>query len=45
MLIFLELNGIELIYTQDELYQIIISVASSESDDKKLLEWLLNHEA
>ena len=44
MLIFLELNGIELTYTQVELYQIIISVASGESDDKKLLEWLLNHE-
>ena len=30
--------------SQVELYQIIISVASGESDDKKLLEWLLNHE-
>lgn len=45
MLVFLSLNGIELDYTQEELYQIILSVAAGDSDDKILLKWLLDHEA
>lgn len=37
MLVFLALNGIELAYTQQELIDVILSVAS-------LLAWILGHE-
>ena len=44
MLVFLCLNGIELDYTQRELEDIILSVASSEAGSEELLQWLLWHE-
>ena len=44
MLVFLCLNGIELDYTQQELEDIILSVASSEAGSEELLQWLLWHE-
>lgn len=45
MLVFLALNGIELEYTQQELIDVILSVASGNTDTSSLLEWILNHEA
>ncbi|HJB67792.1 MAG TPA: type II toxin-antitoxin system death-on-curing family toxin [Candidatus Fournierella excrementigallinarum] len=44
MLVFLELNGIVLHYEQQELIDIILSVASGEIDRKGLLQWILEHE-
>ena len=44
MLVFLELNGIELHYDQQELIDIILSVASGETDRQGLLQWILEHE-
>lgn len=42
MLLFLALNGIELTYTQHELIQIILAVASGEADIGKLTQWILD---
>lgn len=44
MLVFLELNGVELHYDQQELIDIILSVASGETDRQDLLQWILEHE-
>ena len=44
MLVFLELDGIVLHYEQQELIDIILSVASGEIDRKGLLQWILEHE-
>lgn len=44
MLVFLELNGIELHYNQQELIDIILSVSSGETDRQGLLQWILEHE-
>ena len=44
MLVFLCLNGIELDYTQQELEDIILSVAANEAGSNDLLRWLLQHE-
>lgn len=44
MLILLELNGIELTYTQKELYTIILSVASGTAESSTLTEWILEHQ-
>lgn len=44
MLIFLAMNGIELEYTQQELVDIILSVASGEADYHDLLYWVLGHQ-
>ena len=44
MLVFLELNGIELHYNKQELIDIILSVASGETDRQGLLQWILEHE-
>ena len=44
MLVFLELNGIELHYNQQELIDIILSAASGETDRQGLLQWILEHE-
>ena len=44
MLIFLALNGIELEYTQEELIDVIMSVARGETDSSGLLKWILEHE-
>ncbi len=44
MLVFLALNGVELIYTQQELIDTILSVASGEKDNQGLLQWILEHQ-
>ncbi|WP_405353213.1 type II toxin-antitoxin system death-on-curing family toxin [Ruminococcus sp.] len=44
MLVFLALNGIELEYTQEELYTVILSVASSKVDLAELNEWIITHQ-
>ena len=44
MLVFLALNGIELKYTQKELYETILNVASGSVDYNVLLKWVLNHQ-
>jgi len=45
MLTLLAMNGIELKYTQKELYVIIVKVAASEASFEELLDWVLEHEA
>ena len=44
MLTMLAMNGIELEYTQKELYEIILRVAASEVVFEELLDWVLDHE-
>lgn len=44
MLVFLALNGIELEYTQEELYTVILGVASSKVDLAELNEWIITHQ-
>lgn len=44
MLVFLEINGYELSYTQKELLDIILEVASGEKNYEDILQWLLGHQ-
>ncbi len=44
MLVFLAINGYELEYTQDELSNLILDVASDEADYEDILQWLLEHQ-
>lgn len=44
MLVFLAINGVELQYTQQELVDIILQVASGENRYEDLLAWLLSHQ-
>ena len=44
MLVFLALNGIELSYTQKELYETILGVAAGTITYEGLLEWILEHQ-
>ncbi|MDR0813290.1 MAG: type II toxin-antitoxin system death-on-curing family toxin [Oscillospiraceae bacterium] len=44
MLIFLALNGIELEYTQKELVEVILNVASGTGSCDTLLRWIISHE-
>ena len=43
MLVFLQLNGISLKYTDKELIQLILDIASGVSDCDVLIEWLRKH--
>ena len=43
MLVFLALNKIELEYTQQELSDIILKVASGENEFNDLLKWIIKH--
>lgn len=43
MLILLELNGCYLEYSQEELIEIILSVAASTKAEEALLKWVKNH--
>ena len=43
MLVFLAVNGIRIEYTQKELSDIILQVASGEKDYTDLLLWLKSH--
>ena len=45
MLVFLAINGIELDYTQEELIDIILQIASGRAKATDLLEWILYHQA
>ena len=44
MLVFLALNGIEMKYTQKELYEIVLSVAADSLEYEGLLQWVLDHQ-
>lgn len=44
MLVFLALNGIELHYTQKELYETILAVADGSLEYEGLLLWVLEHQ-
>lgn len=45
MLVFLALNGIELKYTQKELYETILDIAAGKIGYEDLLQRVLNHQA
>ena len=44
MLVLLALNGIELKYTQKELYETILQVADGSLTYEELLKWVLEHQ-
>ena len=44
MLVFLAVNNLELAYTQKELTDIILSIASGKSGENDLLAWILEHQ-
>lgn len=44
MLVFLALNGVELKYTQKELYETILAVADGNQSYENLLEWIIEHQ-
>lgn len=44
MLVFLAVNGTEVVYTQEELSCIILAVASGEKGYEDLLRWLVDHQ-
>ena len=44
MLVFLSLNGIELSYSQNELSDVILGVASDNISFEELLEWVIEHQ-
>lgn len=43
MLVFLEINGIELTCSEQDIIETGIKLAAGEMDDKQLLEWILRH--
>lgn len=43
MLVFLELNGVELRFTQDELIELGFSTAAGHIDDLHLFDWINAH--
>ena len=45
MLVFLALNGIELSYTQQELYETILDIADGKLEYEGLLSWVLEHQS
>lgn len=44
MLVFLAINGIELDYTQKELYETILAIADGSLEYEYLLKWILGHQ-
>jgi len=44
MLVFLAINGVELEYTQQELIDVVLVVASGETSMAGLAEWILQHQ-
>ena len=44
MIVTLAMNGIELEYTQKELYEVILDVASGKVSFDGLYDWVLNHQ-
>lgn len=45
MLVFLALNGIELSYTQKELYEMVLAVADGSWEYEDMLKWVPEHQA
>ncbi len=45
MLVFLALNGIELDYTQEELYKTILNLASGKIEFDDLTKWIIEHQS
>ncbi len=43
MLVFLEINGIHTVYSQRELYEIILEVAEGKAGSEELIEWIKMH--
>lgn len=44
MLVFFDLNGIELKYTQKELYEMVLAVADGSLVYEGMLDWVLEHQ-
>ena len=44
ILVFLAINGIELDYTQKELYETILAIADGSLEYEDLLKWILEHQ-
>ena len=44
MLVFFALNGIDLQYTQKELYEMVLSVAEGSLEYEAMLRWVLEHQ-
>ena len=44
MLLLLDIYGISLEYTQEELYTTVLDVASGKADIEELTTWILNHQ-
>lgn len=44
MLVFLALNGYELVYTQQELSGVILDLASGKMDADDILQWIISHQ-
>ena len=45
MLLFLSLNGIELAYTQDELSNMVLDVASDKLQFEDMVKWIIKHQS
>lgn len=45
MLLFLSLNGIELAYTQDELSNMVLDVASGKLQFEDMVKWIIKHQS
>ena len=43
LLVTLDINGIELLYQDDDLIQLILKIASGKADDRVLRTWVLAH--
>ena len=44
MLVFFALNGIELSYTQKELYEMVLAVTDGSLEYEDMLKWVLEHQ-
>lgn len=44
MILFLYFNNVELSYTQEELSEIVLMIASSEKTCENLLDWIIEHQ-
>lgn len=44
MLVFFELNGVVLNYTQKELYEMVLAVAAGSLDYEDMLQWVIEHQ-
>ena len=44
MLVFFALNGIELRYTQKELFEMVLAVADGTLGYEAMLKWVLEHQ-